>query len=617
MADDFPSPELPVSRPASGAIRRNWLTAIALLLLAWLLYLPTLRYDFIYYDDVRILKDHPEIYGTSTLGAGLRAIFVTEFPREEPLLVRDVSWALDSRLFGFGNPVGYHLGNIILHGMVVALLFAFLLQTTRRYAFALAVAAAYILLAIHVEPVAWIMGRKDLLSAAFMLLALLAQTQRLAVRSATGQGGWYAITLLCFAAGLLSKINVLTFPLVLWLHALLQPYLNGELSPHQPFRQRSALLRETALLIPALVLSGCIYVWYARTLRQMGVLDRGYSAHGLAHLWNLLMVNPLGFWFYLRQIFFPYHLAAQYGWPHLETPYPLWQVLVSLGTLVGLLATGVWLFCRRKDLFFYFAAFFALMIPYLNLIFIGIWVADRYVYFSVFCVLAVVVSLAGWLWQRTGRPGRAALIIIIAGLLAGNLGQSLVYETAWRNAETLWQYHLSLPSHSTRDYDNLAAYYYADFTGALGRHDSAAAAVALSKMNVVVQAGLNEFWPDQKRPPPPSTSFLFFLQSLIQEVQGHPEAALASLLTSDQLHPAFDSTVLNLSRLYRKLADAATDPQQRAVNLRAARDRFVQYLQIVYRDRPPPAAVRQEMADLEAACAALPAAQIPPAKETP
>ena len=50
------------------------------------------------------------------------------------------------------------------------------------------------------------------------------------------------------------------------------------------------------------------------------------------------------------------------------------------------------MFCRHKDIFFYYAAFFVLMIPYLNLAYVGIWVADRYVYFSAFCILAMAVS---------------------------------------------------------------------------------------------------------------------------------------------------------------------------------------------------------------------------------
>src|SRR4051812_8843184 len=196
---------------------RNWITALLLAIAAWAIFLPTIRFGYIYYDDVRILKDHAELYGQSTLAGDLKAIFVTCFPREEPLLVRDVAWAIESRIFGFGNPMGYHLGNVLLHGMVIALLFVFLRELTRRYSFALGVSIGFLILAIHTEPVAWIMGLKDLLCAAFLLLALCAQTRRLRTESRGGRMAWYALTVLSFAAGLLSKISALTFPAVLLL----------------------------------------------------------------------------------------------------------------------------------------------------------------------------------------------------------------------------------------------------------------------------------------------------------------------------------------------------------------------------------------------------------------
>src|SRR5438067_4940995 len=131
--------------------RRNGLTAVLLAAVACVLYLPSIHHGFVYYDDVRILKDHPELYGQPHFASDLKAIFNTSLPREEPLLIRDVSWAFDSRLFGFGHPLGYHLGNVLLHGIVVAVLFGFLVGATRRYAFALATTAAWLALAVHTE----------------------------------------------------------------------------------------------------------------------------------------------------------------------------------------------------------------------------------------------------------------------------------------------------------------------------------------------------------------------------------------------------------------------------------------------------------------------------------
>jgi hypothetical protein len=164
--------------------------AAALFVFAFALYARSLSYGFVAYDDERIVLQHPNLYGGG-LAAGLRQIFVADFPREEPLLLRDVSWLVNARLFGFENPFGYHLGNVLLNATAVALLFLFLLEATRRARLALPVAAAFAALPVHVEPVCWVMGRKDVLCACFVLLALWleARAQPRAPRRRGGRPG--------------------------------------------------------------------------------------------------------------------------------------------------------------------------------------------------------------------------------------------------------------------------------------------------------------------------------------------------------------------------------------------------------------------------------------------
>lgn len=578
---------------------RNLLTGLVLMLGAWAIYLPSVHYGFVHYDDVRILRDHPELYGQAHLSEDLRAIFVTGFPREEPLLLRDVSWALDSRIFGFGNAFGYHLGNVLLHGIVVALMFAFLLGTTRRYGFALALAISWLVLAIHTEPVAWIMGRKDILSTLFMLLALCAQTRRLGAGRLRARCGWYFITLICFVCGLFSKISVLTFPLVLLLHAIFLPYLNGERPANGPFPWGRNLGKEIFLVLPGLVISLQVYHWYRQTLTQMGILDRGTSSHGLSHLWNLLMIDPPTIWAYVQQTFFPWHLRVFYRWPEIVAVYPHWQVAASLASIALAGGVGVWLFCRHKDLFFYYAAFFVIMVPYLNLVIPGILVAERYLYFSAFCLLALALSVGVAGLRRQEPLLRGGLLAAGVGFVALNLFQTFAYQPAWRNGETLWQYHLALPQTTPAAYANLAACYYAEATGQQGTPEMA---VSMRKMSIVVDAGLAQFWRDRQQSPPPATCFLFFLRSIVQEVMGEPEAALDSLLTSDRLRPKFDSTNLNLALLYHKLAGGTTNPRQRAAYASAARDRYAEYITLAYRGRPVSPEVQKVMAEFEAGC---------------
>jgi hypothetical protein len=323
----------------------------------------------------------------------------------------------------------------------------------------------------------------------------------------------------------------------------------------------------------------------------------------MAHLWNLLVVNPTGFWLYLRQIFLPQHLAVLYTWPALEPLYPAWQIAASLATVAVIAGAGLWLFCRHKDIFFYYAAFFVFMVPYLNLAYVGIWVADRYVYFSAFCVLAIAVTLADTAF-RNGRPVlRMGALICCIVFVGTNLFQKLAYERMWRNAETLWQYHIALPQPSHVAYENLAAYYYAEFSDAHAQHNLPLMALDLQKTEAVVGAGLDKFWLDHRQSPPPETSYLFFLLSIVQQVNGQSQAALDSLLMSDRLRPHFGPTNLNLAELYRVLAAAAQTSQQQQSDLQDAKSRYEEYLTIEFHGRPVPPEVEKEWSDIQAECA--------------
>ncbi|HZR19368.1 MAG TPA: hypothetical protein VFE51_18920 [Verrucomicrobiae bacterium] len=584
-----------VPRERSWAQRhRNLVTGLALVLVGWSLYLPSIWHGFVYYDDVRLLRDHPELYGQPTLGQDFKAIFLTSFPREEPLLLRDVAWAMVSRLFGFGNPLGYHLLNVLLHGTVVGLVFLFVLQTTQRYRLALATTFAWLLLAVHTEPVSWIMGSKDLLSALFMLLALCAQTRRLD----STRGWWYLATIGLVACGLLSKMSVLTFPFVLLLHAMLLPYVRGECPSRAPLPSLRTLARESALALPAFIGSGATYLWYSRTLTQMGLLDRDHHARGLAHLWNLLVLEPLALCVYLKQLLFPWSLSVLYTWPAGRSVYPAWQITIALTTTALMAVLGVWLFLRRRDLFLYFAAFFVLMVPYMNLTYLGFLVTDRYIYFaSLFAVLLGVSVAAEWL--RQPPPALRAAVLILAALIAGNnLFQKLSYQPAWHNAETLWQYHTTLPHPSPESFANLAAYYYSQ---AIAAQNPAEADLAMRHMTVVLESGLTQLWPDRSAQPAAEIWNLVFLQSIVHEVTGAPQKALASLLLADQLRPGFDSINLNLARLYFRLAQGEANRPQKETFIRNARDRFLAYIQLEFRGRTPPPEVLAEKAGIEEA----------------
>src|SRR5216117_3489844 len=206
------------ARPARGVpLPLLVLAYLAVFAAAVLVNLPTLHYGFlINWDDPTYVVDNPLIRGWSR-GHLLEIFTKPYFDNFLPLHL--VSYMVDYSLWGL-NPFGYHLQSVILNGVNAVLA---LLVTRRLFAdFTLASLAA-LLFAVHpshVEAVAWISIRKDLLSTAFLFLTVYFYLRATGSRSL--DRGSYAASVAAFTLGLLSKVTIVALPLILLLLDLLK-----------------------------------------------------------------------------------------------------------------------------------------------------------------------------------------------------------------------------------------------------------------------------------------------------------------------------------------------------------------------------------------------------------
>jgi hypothetical protein len=406
-----------------------------------LLYAKAVGFDFVNFDDERILLGHPNLYDEHSLLASLFEIFIGYFPREEPLLLRDVSWALDARVFGFANPAGYHLGNVLLNAANGCLLFLFLGRTTRAFGMSLGIAAIFCVLPIHAEPVSWVMGRKDLLSSFFVLLALLTQSHELSSTAPARRRTLYLLTILFTLMALLSKTGAVSLFIVLGLHRAFHPYLDGSRAPDARMDLVATLRGSAVRIAPHALVTLGVVIWYARIIRGYGVMGRsGPGPTDPEHLANVVLFAPLSIAQYLKQVFWNSQASIYYRWPHVEIPLSTREVVSSLLILAAI--TGATLYCclRRKDLAFYLLSFLAFLLPYLNLIYVGIWRADRYVYLSSFCLLSLVALLLRSLHARSGLGIRYAIVASAVSFALISAFGAYQRQDAWRSNEELWRY---------------------------------------------------------------------------------------------------------------------------------------------------------------------------------
>src|SRR5512139_156340 len=184
----------PKGRPGA---RRTAVIAVLLALLAALPYLQTFGYDFIDYDDSAFVTANPDVQAGLT-GEGVRWA-LTAAPSANWMPVAWLSHMLDITLFGM-DPGWHHLVNAVIHALSTALLFLALHRMTGSVWRSAFVAALFGIHPLHVESVAWVAERKDVLSGLFFMLVLLAY-ERYARR---GGAGRYLLVAALLALGLMA-----------------------------------------------------------------------------------------------------------------------------------------------------------------------------------------------------------------------------------------------------------------------------------------------------------------------------------------------------------------------------------------------------------------------------
>ena len=419
--------------------RLTWhlLTAcISLAALTWVVFGQTLWHDFINYDDPRYVYQNTRI--TSGLNIAGVAWAFTHIHAENWHPLTTITHMLDCQLYGL-NAGGHHFTNVLLHTVAVVLLFLVLQQMTGALWRSAFVAAVFAIHPLHLESVAWVAERKDVLSGVFFILTLLAY-----VHYARAPSTWrYLIVAFVFALGLLSKPMLVTLPFVL----LLLDYwplnrISGERS--NVGRQLLRLLLEKIPLIALSAVSSTVTF-----LAQRGALGWTEQLPMLARINNAIVTYIV----YMRQMFWPAKLAVFY--PHPENRLLPWQISVALAVLIGITLAALIL---RKNAPYFITGwlwYLGMLVPVIGLVQVG-WQghADRYTYLpQIGLYIASTWAVADFtsLWRRQHIVMTAAALLVIAALSWG----AWIQTSYWRDSETLFTHALAVTKNNDVAENNL------------------------------------------------------------------------------------------------------------------------------------------------------------------
>ncbi len=390
------------------------------------IYAQTATHGYVAYDDDQYVYQNPWVKAGLTIPNVAWAFTTFFYANWHPLTW--ISYMLDFSLFG-GNPGAQHLENVALHLGFTLLLFFALARMTHQPWRCVLVAAIFAVHPLHVESVAWISERKDVLSTFFEMLALLLYVRYGAKPSARR----YLLVVWAFALSLLAKPMAVTFPFVL----LLLDYwpLRRIKWPPKAASIGRLLVEKTPLLAMATVTSVLTFM-----------AQRGYGAvMSLTHLpLPARIANAaIAIVDYVGKAFWPVDLAVLYP---ARPPAPAAAAAAML-ILVGLTALA-WRWSRQRP---YFAVgwlwYLGMLVPVIGLVQVGVQaMADRYTYVPMVGLsIALVWTIADFVENRAAlRTAGAAVAILALFLLAGTAYQQTTY---WKTSRALFEHTLAV----TRD----------------------------------------------------------------------------------------------------------------------------------------------------------------------
>jgi tetratricopeptide (TPR) repeat protein len=421
-----------MNRPAKARQRRTslWL-GVAIVVLTAAVYWPVRGYDFVSVDDPIYATDNPFLRGGVTWSSVPGTLTSTYAHFWHPLTL--LSLMADVSVFGLhSGPL--HVTNLLLHLCSVSVLFLALLRMTGAAGRSAFVAALFALHPLHVESVAWIAERKDVLSTVFWMLTLWAW----AGYARSGKQRTYWVALAFFALGLMAKPMLVTLPVTL---LLLDVWPLGRVAPHG-FRAaggRTGLLRAWWPLVREKI----PFFALAAAAGVVAVLAQGSAVASLEAIpvWTRAATALVAYLTYIGKMIWPIGLTVFYPLP---TSVPIWLAVGALAVLAGITVVVIRLRRRQPFLAVGWVWYVVTLLPVSGIVQVGTHaMADRYTYVPLVGLFVMVAwgvpALVGAGRARQWALGGIGAVVVLACAVSAR-----AQVATWADSGALWQHALEV-----------------------------------------------------------------------------------------------------------------------------------------------------------------------------
>ncbi|MCX6277423.1 MAG: hypothetical protein NT004_04930 [Bacteroidetes bacterium] len=390
----------------------NW--KILLLGFATLIaFFPSLNNEFVNWDDIVYIMNNDMITAFSFVN--FRKIFSTYFMGNyHPFII--LSFSFDYHLFKL-SAQGYHFHNLILHLVNSFLVYVFFFHLLKKNVnIAVTIALLFAIHPMHVESVAWVSERKDLLYTAYFFLSLISYLYY----ARNGKTSFFILTLIFFVFSLLSKAQAVTLPLVLF---LIDYFLSRKFT-------WKIILEKIPFLTLSLIF-GVIAVFAQKASNFINPLE--------IPLFDSLFYAPYGIFIYTIKFLFPFYQTVVYSYPvTLQGAVPFYIYFSPL--ILIMIAFALWKTWKNDNYITFGLLFFLFTIfPVLQFLPVGpAFVAERYTYIP-YIGFATIAAITFWKKRQSVAVRRkkifdAAGMLVIFFLIFLTWNRNLV----WKDSVSLW-----------------------------------------------------------------------------------------------------------------------------------------------------------------------------------
>jgi tetratricopeptide (TPR) repeat protein len=394
-------------------VPRWFVPLICLLAVTMAAYVPALRCGFVNIDDDVMLSNNPLVRSLSA--ENITAMLTRpQAGMYHPLVT--FSYAVEYHFFGL-NPVAFHATNILLHCLNAVLVFWLVCVLFSDGFAALVAALLFALHPVHVESVAWISERKDVLYAFFFLGSLIAY----GYYRRSGTTGRYAVSVALFTMSLLAKPMALSLPVVILLVDLLQG--------RRDFKKMA--VEKVPYL--ALALAAGAVALGSHYAHSQAVAGAAFSLphNALNAVFNLV--------FYVGKVMYPDRLAAFYPYSTKFPPgiSPAHIAAVAVAVALAVAVAGLW---KRSRCAAFGPLFFGVTVfPVLQFVPVGQEIpADRYMYLPSLGLYMTFGLAAAWFYRSGRRRARIVTLLLIAAVTVMLASATRQQVRVWRDSLSLW-----------------------------------------------------------------------------------------------------------------------------------------------------------------------------------